>query len=102
MPPPTVLVVDDEPDIREIVRLFLTDAGYAVATARDGAEALRSVDEALPAVILLDMRMPVMDGWEFARRFRERHNHRAPIVVMTAAESARTRAAEVGADDYIG
>src|SRR5215211_6844380 len=98
----TVLVVDDEMDIRTVVEMTLTDAGYEVTTAEDGAEALRSVDQRLPAVILLDMRMPVMDGWEFARRFRERYNHHAPIIVMTAAENAQARAAEVGAEDYIG
>jgi CheY-like chemotaxis protein len=98
----TVLVVDDEMDIRSVVEMMLTDAGYEVTTAEDGAEALRVVDQTLPAVILLDMRMPVMDGWEFARRFRERYNHSAPIIVMTAAENAEARAAEVDAEDYIG
>src|SRR5687767_1490271 len=98
----TVLVVDDEVDIRAVVEMTLTDAGYEVTTAEGGVEALRSVDQALPAVILLDMRMPVMDGWDFARRFRERYNHHAPIIVMTAAENTRARAEEVGAEDFIG
>lgn len=55
-----------------------------------------------PQLILLDMRMPVMDGWTFARVLRERYGRRIPVVVVTAAEDSELRAAEVGADSHLG
>jgi CheY-like chemotaxis protein len=96
-----VLVVDDEADIREPVAMLLEDAGYRVVTAADGLEALDQVSRELPAVILLDMRMPRMDGWQFARECRARFNRQVPIVVMTAAQDARQRAADVGAEAFV-
>ena len=98
----TILAVDDDIDLLGMVQLLLEDAGYRVATAADGQEALEKVAAELPDLILLDMKMPGMNGWEFARVFRERYNHLTPIVVLTAAEDARKRAAEVGADGYLG
>ena len=97
-----VLVVDDEADIRNVVVFLLEEEGYEVRTARDGQEALERVAEELPAAILLDMKMPRMDGWQFAREFRSRYGRRAPLIVMTAAENAGQRADEVQADDYVG
>jgi CheY-like chemotaxis protein len=97
-----ILVVDDDPDLRELLALLLGEAGFAVATAADGREALREVERAMPRLILLDMRMPVMDGAAFARAFAERFGGLATIVVVTAAENARRRAEEVGADGWIG
>ena len=70
--------------------------GYAFETAADGAEALRRLAAARPAVVLLDMRMPVVDGWGFARLARER-GHDVPILVMTAALDAGRWAEEIGA-----
>jgi CheY-like chemotaxis protein len=55
----------------------------------------------MPGMILLDMRMPVMNGWEFAREFRTRYENPCPIVVVTAAENARARAEEIGADGWL-
>ena len=81
--------------------LVLSDAGYRVRTAPEGAAALARVAEELPGLILLDMRMPGMNGWEFAREFRARYGHACPIVVVTAAENARARAAEVGAEGWL-
>jgi CheY-like chemotaxis protein len=91
-----VLVVDDDPAIRDAVRDALEAMGMRVTTASDGAEALDHVMTEEPCVVLLDMRMPVMDGWGFARAIRERGMD-LPVVVMTAAADARRWATEIGA-----
>ena len=96
-----VLVVEDDADLATLESMILADAGYAVRSAADGREALALVAERMPGVVLLDMRMPVMNGWEFAREFRGRHGHAAPIVVVTAAENARLRAIEIEADGWL-
>ncbi len=96
-----VLVVDDDPDIGEFVSLALSDLGYDVDAVRNGRAALSSIDERPPGLILLDMRMPVMDGWEFARAYRERPGPHAPILVFTAARDAAQRASEVSADAHL-
>lgn len=83
-----------------MLRDFLESEGLAVRTAANGAEALEALDEVAPALILLDMRMPVLDGWAFAERLHKRALT-YPIVVMTAAESARRWAEEIGATGYI-
>lgn len=97
----SVLIVDDDNDIRSMVELTLLAEGYRVATACEGREALACVAREMPEAIVLDLRMPGMDGWEFARVFRERYGHRAPIMVMTAAQSASQHAAELGAAGYL-
>ncbi len=91
-----VLVVDDESTIRSILSEFLGLEGYPVATAENGAEALHLIDSVRPSVVLLDMRRPVLDGWEFARRLRQRQVQ-VPILVMTAAKDAQKWADEIGA-----
>ena len=91
-----VLVVDDDPAIREAVRDVLEGMGIPVDTASDGADALDKVLRQVPRLVLLDMRMPVMDGWAFAHALRER-GLAPPVVVMTAAADARRWAAEIGA-----
>ncbi|MEW5848810.1 MAG: response regulator [Myxococcota bacterium] len=96
-----VLLVEDDDDLRGLEAQLIAMAGYRVATAREGAEALQRVAQEMPAVIMLDMKMPGMDGWAFAREFRARHNHHAPIVVVTAAQDARKRAAEIAAEDVL-
>jgi CheY-like chemotaxis protein len=100
MPDVHVLVVDDEPDIRATVSAMLEIEGYAVTEAANGADALHQVEEQSPDVILLDMRMPVLDGWGFAAELRRR-GHRTPIVVMTAARDAAHWAAEIAASAYV-
>ena len=96
-----VLVVEDDADLVALLELVLQDAGYPVRTAGEGRTALSRVAEEMPGVILLDMRMPVMNGWEFAHEFRARYGRACPIVVVTAAENARARAEEIGADDWL-
>lgn len=99
--PSRVLVVEDDRDLRDLMTLALEGDGYRVERARDGREALEIVDERMPDLILLDMRMPAMNGWEFARNFHERYDHQRPIVVVTAAANAGQRAEEIGADGYV-
>jgi len=102
MTAPLLLVVDDDPDMRELVGEALVAKGYRVLEASDGEDALQQIAGAEPQLILLDMRMPIMDGWEFARVFRERYGQRIPIVVMTAAEDSKQRASEIGATNNLG
>ena len=95
-----VLVVDDEADIRATVSAMLEIEGYAVTEAANGADALQAVERQPPDLILLDMRMPVLDGWGFAAELRHR-GHRIPIVVMTAARDAARWAAEIAAVAFV-
>lgn len=97
-----MLVVDDDTGIREFVRTVLAEEGYDVAEATDGQQALERCESVRPDVILLDMRMPVMDGWEFARAYRQRPGPHAPIVVITAALDVAKDAKEVGANGFLG
>lgn len=100
MPDLRILVVDDEPDIRATVVAMLEIEGYEVREAANGADALRAVEDAPPDLIVLDMRMPVLDGWGFAAELRGRGN-RTPIVVMTAARDAATWAHDISAAAYV-
>ena len=95
-----ILVVDDDDAIRTCVAELLRGEGYEVSSAVNGAEALdllAAADGDGPDLILLDMNMPVVDGWAFAREYRRRPGRRAPILVMTAAPDAAQRAAEIEA-----
>lgn len=97
-----ILIVDDDADMLELVDSALRTKGYRTATAWNGEEALKRIAEAEPELVLLDMRMPIMDGWTFARIFRDRYGRRIPIVVLTAAEDSKLRAAEIGANGALG
>lgn len=99
--PGPILIVDDDEGIRDIVAMALTDEGYRVVTAEHGAAALQAIARQPPAVILLDMRMPVMDGWEFARLYRQGPGPHAPIIVVTAARDASARAAQIDAEGVL-
>ena len=96
-----ILVVDDDPDLREFLRLMLTSMGFEVTSAANGREALDVMDGHDPDLILLDMKMPVMNGWEFCRAL-ERRDARPPIVVLTAAPDPAALAAEAHADGWLG
>jgi len=97
----TVLVVDDDEGIREFLQEALGDEGYEVALAQNGKEALALVTTMTPCVILLDMRMPVMDGWAFALEYRQRARDGVPLVCMTPAADAPQRAREIAAEDSL-
>jgi two-component system chemotaxis response regulator CheY len=99
----SILIVDDDPDILEALSEILEAEGYGVRRARNGSEALQRLDEdAAPHLILLDLMMPVMDGWEFARRMREREATRAvPIIVLSADRSVSVKAGELGARAHL-
>ena len=92
-----ILLVDDDDSIRQVVTVFLTDEGYDVAGAGDGQAALDLLATFEPNIILLDLRMPVMDGWEFVRLYRALPGPHAPIVAFVAALHPRAVQAEIGA-----
>ena len=98
--PVRVLVVDDEPAIRHAVEAVLVDEGFVVATAPDGAAALTAVETVRPDAILLDLRMPVMDGYAFLAAYRVRPEPRAAVIVCsTSAKLAGT--VDLGATAYL-
>jgi CheY-like chemotaxis protein len=99
--PPQVLVVDDDPDILSTVEQILAVEGYAVTAARNGAEALAALQSLQPAVILLDLMMPVMDGWEFRRRLNEHPAAATPVIVVSADRDIARKASSIAADGYI-
>lgn len=78
----------------------LAEEGYAVAQAQNGEEALEEIERERPALILLDMRLPVLDGWGFARRLNEM-GLSIPIVIVTATHNTETWAKEIGAVGYL-
>jgi CheY-like chemotaxis protein len=100
MPDLRVLVVDDEPDIRLTVSAMLEAEGYEVVQATNGAEALVLMEAKVPDLVLLDMRMPILDGWGFASEVRRR-GYAVPIVVMTAARDAARWASDIAASSFI-
>jgi CheY-like chemotaxis protein len=95
-----ILVVDDDPSILRTVSEILLFEQYKVETATNGAEALQVLERVQPWLVLLDMRMPVMDGWSFMQEVRVR-GLTMPILVMTAAQDARRWAEEVRAADFL-
>lgn len=96
-----VLVVEDDPDVADVLLQVLGLAGYACRCAANGLEALEAAAEQLPALVLLDMLMPVMDGWQCGRELRARYGDSLAIVVTTAAEHARRCGDDIGADDVL-
>jgi two-component system phosphate regulon response regulator PhoB len=102
--PQTVLVVDDERDIVELVRYTLTQAGYRVVSAQDGRQGLDLARRERPDLIILDLMLPIMPGTEVARTLRQEEKTRdIPIVMLTARgeEVDRVVGFELGADDYV-
>jgi DNA-binding response OmpR family regulator len=101
---PTILVADDEEDLRELVSYRLSRSGYEVVEAVDGQEALELATERTPDLMVLDVMMPRLDGYELTRRVREQDALRSVPVILLTARSQETdvsRGFDVGADDYL-
>ena len=101
---PSVLIVEDEPSLVELLSYNLERAGFAIAVARDGEEALLAMREKRPDVVLLDWMLPYVSGIEICRRMRRDSETRGvPIIMLTARgeEDDRVRGLDAGADDYI-
>jgi DNA-binding response OmpR family regulator len=101
---PRILVVDDEPDVLDLVTYNLGQAGFATETAADGAEALRKARSSTPDLILLDLMLPEMDGLEVCKLLRrDTKTSTIPIIMLTAraSEIDRIVGLELGADDYV-
>ena len=99
----TVLIVDDEPDTLELVKLVLESAGFKTVSAANGIEALKEVDVSKPDLVLLDIMMPDMDGWEVFRKIKEKYST-LPIAILTAKAQNFDRLLGLHvlkADDYI-
>jgi DNA-binding response OmpR family regulator len=99
-----VLVVDDDPEIVDAVGEALQDDGYLVETATDGATALKRVLEAPPDLIVLDVRMPNLNGWEFCEIIRRQsHTRDVPVLFLTACNEVRDQitAMQVGGSDHL-
>ena len=99
--PKKILIVEDEANIRELLRLYLEREGYTVLEAENGVEGIKKWKSDKPDMLLLDVMMPVMDGWAVCREIRAESN--VPIIMLTAkGETAdRVSGLEMGADDYI-
>jgi CheY-like chemotaxis protein len=98
---PRVLVIDDDDGICEVLREALTDEGYAVATVPHGAAALELVKHHQPAVIVLDLRMPIMDGWSFAEQYRRQATPAASLILLSAMKDIEESARRIGAASFI-
>jgi len=98
----TILVIDDDEKITSMLRRGLAFEGYTVRTARNGTEGLRALREEEPDLVVLDIMMPGVDGWEVCRRLREAGS-RVPVLMLTAKDEVgdRVRGLDTGADDYL-
>jgi len=100
----TILVVDDNRDNVEILRAFLESRGYTVASAPDGRTALAQMEQVRPALVLLDVMMPGMDGWQVCRTIKNHPDHAGTKVVMVTAKGGfedKFEGLRSGADDYV-
>src|SRR5438874_1116597 len=99
--PSNILVVDDERNVTQLARMYLEKDGFAVTTATNGTEALQKVHQAKPDLMILDLMMPGMDGWEVCRQVRSESD--VPIIILTARtdDVDKIVGLELGADDYV-
>jgi DNA-binding response OmpR family regulator len=101
--PKTILLVDDEPDIRLTLGMRLKKSGYAVITAENGKDALDKIEQQLPDLVILDVMMPEMNGYQVCRKLREKPGTKdLPILMLTAKDQAADRfwAEEAGVTEY--
>jgi CheY-like chemotaxis protein len=99
----TVLVVDDDEAMRGMITMWLESAGYEVRTASNGRTALESLDQQRPCVILLDLMMPVMSGWQFREAQLQRDTvSQIPVIILSGHHNAPTEAQKLGAAAWIG
>jgi DNA-binding response OmpR family regulator len=100
--PDRILVVDDDPTVTEVVVRYLEHDGFAVDAVANGLDAVAHADEAMPALVVLDIMLPGLDGLEVCRQLRERAP--VPVIMLTARgdEQDRVMGLELGADDYLG
>lgn len=98
---PSILIVEDEPSIAEVVSLYLRRAGYLVQVAQDGQAALDAMERQIPDLLVLDIMLPKVDGFALTRWLRDQSD--VPIIMLTARrdESDRIAGLEMGADDYV-
>ena len=96
-----VVVVEDDINIAELLRLYLEKDGFAVTVSHDGAEGLRLAEELKPDLVMLDIMLPGMDGWQICKRLRQ--TSKVPIIMLTAKGETedKVQGLEMGADDYI-
>ena len=96
-----ILIVDDEPNIIRLISMYLEREGYTALSARSGAEALEIVSRSKPALVILDIMLRDIDGWEVCREIRRNNN--VPIIMLTAREADEDKIVglELGADDYV-
>jgi PleD family two-component response regulator len=102
--PPRILIVDDEPHIAQILRFTLEKAGYHVTAAEDGQAALQRIEEVQPNLVILDVMMPIMDGYEVCRRMREDFRmNQIPVIMLSAKGELpeRVKGLQGGANDYL-
>jgi DNA-binding response OmpR family regulator len=97
----SILIVEDEPEFAALLERWIAQAGYSLVVARTGHEALRQFYERRPDLVVLDVSLPGLDGWQVIERIRE--FSRVPIIMATArgAETDKIRGLKLGADDYI-
>jgi len=96
-----VLVVDDDPDILQTLALCLSSEGYQVLMASNGQEALELLRREKPSVILLDLMMPVMDGWQFVTEMDQRGWRKAPLLILSADRAVQGHANRLRADAFL-
>jgi two-component system cell cycle response regulator len=100
--PEKILVVEDEQDLRELVGKYFVDMGYQVVVTADGADALDLAKEEKPQIILLDLKMPEMDGLEICKTLKADETTRTiPIIIVTAYNNQLNEALAAGADDFV-
>ena len=97
----TILVVDDQGSVRQLLREYLTEQGFCVLTAADGQEAILVARHDEPDLILLDIMMPRVDGYQFLRQYRQ--ERKTPVIIITAREEETDAVLglDLGADDYV-